>query len=50
MRPLTAINEKLNVSVDKCEGRMIEGYPDLEIVNIEKFMGDIVELPETLVF
>jgi hypothetical protein len=35
--------------VDKCEDGMIEGYPDLEIANIDRFMGDLMEKTKTLV-
>ena len=34
--------------MDRCEDGMIEGYPDLEIMNINKFMGDLMESIEAL--
>ena len=49
MRQLTVINEKLREAVDGCKDRTIERYPDLEITNIDKFMGDLVESTQTLV-
>ena len=45
MRKLTAINEKLRAAVEEYEDKMIEGYPDQEIANINKFMDNLVTLP-----
>ena len=48
MQQLTAANERLREAMDGCKDGMIEGYPDLEIANIDEFMGDLVESTESL--
>ena len=49
MQQLTLANKGLREALDRCEDGMIEGYLDLEIANIDKFMGDLVESTKALV-
>ena len=48
MRQLMAVNKRLRGAMDGCEDGMIKVYPNLEIPNIDEFMGDLVESTETL--
>ena len=48
LRQLKAINKKPRAAVDECKYGKINGYPDLEITNIDEFIGDLVESTETL--
>ena len=46
---ITVINKELREAVDGCKEGMIEGYPDLEITNIDKFLGGLMEWTEGLI-
>ena len=43
------INKKLRAAVSECKHGLIEGYPDLEITNINRVIGDLEGSTETLV-
>ena len=49
MQQLTALNKKMRAAVNECKHGIIKGYPDLEITNINKFIGDLVGSTDTLV-
>ena len=49
MRQLAVINKKLRAAMSKCEHRKLKEYPNLEIMNIDEFIGNLMELTETLV-
>ena len=49
MQQLTAINKKLRAAVSKCKHGIIEEYPDLEFININRFIGDLMGSTESLV-